>query len=55
MTPEDEEPASGGGPDQEEGDHQAGAPATLGGGLEEGEVPEVQMRSMGDAGDAQAH
>ena len=52
--PEDDVPASGGGTQEEEGDHQAGAPTTSVGGLEEGEVPEVEMRPRGDARDAQA-
>ena len=52
--PDEEEPASSGGPNQGEGDHQAGAPSTLGGGLEGGEVPCEQMQSIEGAADAQA-
>ena len=54
MAPDEEEPASGGGPNQGEGDHQAGAPSTSGGGLEGGEVPGEQMQAIEGAADAQA-
>ena len=55
MAPDEEEPASGGRPNQGEGDHQAGAPSTSGGGLEGGEVPSEQMQAIEGTADAQAH
>ena len=54
MAPDEEEPASGGGPNQGEGDHQADASSTSGGGLEGGEVPGEQMQAIEGAADAQA-
>ena len=46
MAPDEEEPTSGGGPNQGEGHHQAGAPSTSGGGVEGGEVPGKQMQAI---------
>ena len=53
MAPDEEEPVSGGGLNQGEGDHQAGAPSTSGGGLEGGEVLGEQMQAIEGTTDAQ--